>query len=63
MNINRGVVLLIYDTHTLTRVAHLWRREVAGEGGGLGFLSPCWFYLLPFWGIYIEEDFTGFFPG
>ena len=36
MNINRGVVLLICDTHTLG-IAHLWRREFAGEGGGSGF--------------------------
>ena len=33
-------------------------REVAGEGGGSAF----WFYLLYFWGIYIEEAFSRFFP-
>ena len=33
-------------------------RVVAGEGGG----SVFWFYLLSFWGIYIEEAFVGFFP-
>ena len=57
MNINRGVALLICNTHT-----HLWRREVAGQGRGSSFWSPYWFYLLPFWGIYIEEAFVGFFP-
>ena len=47
MIINRGVVLLICDTHTLTCVAHYWRREVAGEGGGSGFdlLAGFIFYL------------------
>ena len=37
-------------------------REVAGEGGGSGFDLLAGFYLLSFWGIYIEEDFVGFFP-
>ena len=37
-------------------------REVAGEGGGSVFDHPFWFYLLSFWGIYIEEAFARFFP-
>ena len=38
------------------------KRRVAGEGGGSGFdlLVGSIFYL--FGGIYIEEDFAGFFP-
>ena len=62
MNINRGVVLLICDTHSLG-IAHLWRREVAGEGGESDFFDLLvGFTFLPFWGIYIKEDFAGFFP-
>ena len=40
------------------------KRRVAGEGGGSGFdlLAGFIFYLLPFWGIYIEEAFARFFP-
>ena len=38
--------------------------EVAREGGGSDFdlLVRFIFYLLSFWGIYIEEDFVLFFP-
>ena len=40
------------------------KRRVVGEGGGSGFdlLAGFIFYLLYFLGIYIEEDFAGFFP-
>ena len=45
-------------THTHLCSALVREREVARERGG----SLFWFYLLSFWGIYIEEDFDGFFP-
>ena len=61
MNINRGVALLIW-THTLSHLCSAlvekrssWRRRIR-------IWSPCWFYLLSFWGFYIEEAFAGFFP-
>ena len=40
------------------------KRRVAGEGGGSEFdlLAGFIFYLLSFWGIYIEQYFAGFFP-
>ena len=48
-------------THTLTCVAHerergkeLWLEKKEDQSFG--------FYLLSFWGIYIEEYFAGFFP-
>ena len=64
MNINRGVVLLIGDTHSHLCSALVEERRVAGEGGGSGFdlLAGFIFFLLSFWGIYIEEAFVGFFP-
>ena len=48
MNINRGVALLIWNTHTHLCSALVKEREVAGEGGGLGFdfLVDFTFYLL-----------------
>ena len=60
MNINRGVVLLIWNTHShlcsaLVEKRSSWRRRRTR------LWSPCWFYLLSFWGIYIEEAFAGFF--
>ena len=55
-NINRGVPLLIWNTHTHLCSALVKERQVDGEGGGSFF----WFYLLSFWGIYIEEAFAGF---
>ena len=61
MNINRGVVLLIWDTHS-----HLWSALVEKRSSWrrrrIRLWYPCWFYLLSFWGIYIEEAFAGFFP-
>ena len=52
------MALLIWNTHTHLCITLVREREVAGEGGGL----VIWFYLLSIWGIYIEEDFAGFFP-
>ena len=50
-----------FGTHSLTCVAHererekeLWLEKKEDQSFG--------FYLLSFWGIYIEEDFAGFFP-
>ena len=57
-NINRGVVLLIWNTHTHLCSALVRDREVVGEGGG----SVFWVLPFIFWGIYIEEAFAGFFP-
>ena len=37
MNINRGVALLIWNTHSHLCSVLVEEREVAGEGGGLGF--------------------------
>ena len=37
MNINRGVVLLIWSTHSHLCSALVEKRRVAGEGGGSGF--------------------------
>ena len=64
MNINRGVALLIWSTHSHLYSALVEKRRVAGEEGGSGFdlLIGFIFCLLYFWGIYIEEDFVGFFP-
>ena len=64
MNINRGVALLIWNTHTHLYSALVKKREVAGEGGGPVFDQSFGFtfYLLPFLGIYIEEAFDGFLP-
>ena len=59
MNINRGVVLLIWNTHSHLYSALVEKRRVAGEGGGSGSLLVLSFI---FWGIYIEEAFAGFFP-
>ena len=60
MNINRGVALLIWNTHShlcsaLVEKRSRWRRTIR-------LWSPCWFYLLSFWDIYIEECFVWFFP-
>ena len=49
-------------THTHLCSALVKEREVAGEGGGSIFDQSFGFYLLSFWGIYIEEAFFGFFP-
>ena len=63
MNINRGVVLLIWDTHT-----HLVYRTCGGEEllekeENQVFDLLVGFTFFPFfWGIYIEEAFAGFFP-
>ena len=62
MNINRVVALLIWDTHSHLCSTLVEKRRVAGEGGGSGFDLLVGFYLLSFWGIYIEEAFVGFFP-
>ena len=62
MNINRCVVLLIWNTHTHLCSTLVKEREVVGEGGGSVFDQSFGFYLLSFWGIYIEEYFAGFFP-
>ena len=50
-----------FGTHTLTCVVHererekeLWLEKKEDQSFG--------FYLLSFWGIYIEEAFVGFFP-
>ena len=59
MNINRGVALLIWNTHTHLCSALVKEREVVGEGGGSIFDQSFGF---SFWGIYIEEAFAGFFP-
>ena len=64
MNINRGVALLIWITHSHLCSALVEERRVVGEGGGSGFdlLTSFIFCLLSFWGIHIIEDFVGFFP-
>ena len=62
MNINRGASFLIWNTHTQVCSALVKEREVAGEGGGSVFDQSFGFYLLSFWGIYIEEAFARFFP-
>ena len=62
MNINRGVALLIWNTHSHLCSALVEEREVAGEGGESGFDLFVGLSFI-FWGIYIEEAFAGFFPG
>ena len=58
MNINRGVVLLISDTHSHLCSALVEKRRLEKEEDqALIFLL-----VLSFWGIYIEEAFVGFFP-
>ena len=61
MNINRGVALLICNTNSHLCSTLVEKREVAGEGGRLGFDLLVVFIFI-FWGIYIEEAFVGFFP-
>ena len=55
-------MLLIWSTHTHLCSALVKEREVDGEGGGSVFDQSFGFYFLSFWGLYIEEDFVGFFP-
>ena len=47
MNINRGVALLIWSTHSHLYIALVEKRRVAEEGGGSGFdlLAGFIFYL------------------
>ena len=61
MNINKGVALLIWSTHSRLCSRLVEERGVAGEGGGSRFdiFFGFTFYLL---GIYIEEAFAGFSP-
>ena len=61
MNINRGVVLLIWNTHSHLCSALVEKREVVGEGGGSSF-DLLVVLSFTFWGIYIEEVFARFFP-
>ena len=51
-----------FKTHSHLCSALVKEREVAGEAGGSVFDQSFGFYLLSFWGIYIEEAFVGFFP-
>ena len=56
MNINRGVALLIWNTHTHLCSALVKEREVAGEGG----VSVFWFYLLSFGASILRKLLLGF---
>ena len=62
MNINRGVGLLIWNTHSHLCSALVEEREVAGEGGGSGFdlLAGFIFYLLSFGASILRKLFLGF---
>ena len=60
---NRGVALLIWThTHTHLCSALVEKRRVIREGGGSGFDLLAGFIFYLFGDIYIEEDFTAFFP-
>ena len=48
LNINIGVALLIWSTHSHLCSALVEKREVAGEGGGLGFDLLVGFIFLSF---------------
>ena len=61
-NINRGVALLIWNTHTHLCSALVKEREVAREGGGLVFDQSFWFYLLSFGASILRKLLLGFFP-
>ena len=56
MNINRGVALLIWSTHSHLCSALVEEREVAGEGGGSAF----WYYLLSFGASILRKLLLGF---
>ena len=62
MNINRGVVLLICDTHSHLYSALVEKREKYLEKEEDQALISLLVLSFIFWGIYIEVDFVGFFP-
>ena len=59
MNINRGVVLLIWNTHSHLCSALVEREKQLEKEEDQDLIS---LLVLPFWGIYIKEAFTRFFP-
>ena len=61
MNINRGVVLLIWSTHSHLCSALVEREKQLEKEDDQALIS---LLVLPFifLGIYIEEAFAGFFP-
>ena len=63
MNINRGVALLIWSTHSHLYSALVEKREKYLEKEEDQDLISLLVLSFIFWGIYIEEAFAGFFPG
>ena len=62
MNINRGVALLIWSTHSHLCNALEKKREKQLEKEEDQALISLLVLSFNFWGIYIEEAFAGFFP-
>ena len=62
MNINRGVALLIWNTHSHLYSALVEKREKYMEKEEDQDLISLLVLSFIFWGIYIEEAFAGFFP-
>ena len=60
MNINRGVVLLIWNTHSHLCSALVKEREVAGEGGGSVFDQPFGFTFYLFGASILRNLSLGF---
>ena len=56
-----GRSTLICETHSHWCSALVEKRS-SRRRRRIRIWSPCWFYLLSFWGIYIEEIFASFFP-
>ena len=62
MNINRGVVLLIWNTHSHLCSALVEKRRVDGEGGGSGFDLLVGFTFYLFGASILRKLLLGFFP-
>ena len=62
MNINRGVALLIWSTHSHLYSALVEKKEKYLEKEEDQALISLLVLYFIFWGIYIEEYFAGFLP-
>ena len=62
MNINRGVALLIWNTHSHLYSTLVEKREKYLEKEEDQALISLLVLYFIFWGIYIAEAFAGFYP-